>query len=251
MFQKISNLLKNKQIQSTIISMSEYYLKIKQNNTEIEFSTTDKAEFNDKLSKLMQLTGAADVQAVPKKKIEKKPTKKLVQKKAVAQTVIEEKKPKIEQEKVEPNVEEIKPLEPVQKTKEKVDEILKQTIEIERTQFDVILEQSIKKPVELVSPNFNNDNELENLIHSKNIKKIRDCVLVVANYLLKKEQIVCFTLKQINKKLYPIKLEAAGHDQINDLIRLGCIKIAANSDPKAITEYYLTQRGKDFCDAIK
>lgn len=40
--------------------MNDYYIKIKQNQSEIEFSTSDKEEFNQRLQELMHLAGVLD-----------------------------------------------------------------------------------------------------------------------------------------------------------------------------------------------
>ena len=40
--------------------MNDYYIKIKQNQSEIEFSTSDRVEFNERLSELMKLAGVLD-----------------------------------------------------------------------------------------------------------------------------------------------------------------------------------------------
>jgi len=40
--------------------MNDYYIKIKQNQSEIEFSTSDRVEFNERLGELMRLAGVLD-----------------------------------------------------------------------------------------------------------------------------------------------------------------------------------------------
>ncbi len=191
--------------------MSEYYIKIKQNNAEVEFSTSDKAEFNNKLAQLMQLSGALDV--LPDKN----------------------------------TLSELSDLSVVEKPEEAQDETLEEVNE-----FDAILEEALKNVQEQEPSSMKNEDLLASMLKSDGVKNLYERLIITAGYLLEFEATESFTLKMINKKLFPILNETVGHSEIHSAISKQHIKISPRSeDGKTLTEYALTRRGEGYYNELK
>ena len=178
--------------------MGDYYLKLKQNQSEIEFSTSDRVEFNQKIQELMQLAGALEKNVLAKNMVE-------------TETKVEK----------EP------------------------AVETEKSDFEKILEKSLEHPIEQVSPNFSPDRSFEFIFKNCNLDTTTKQIVFTAGYIEQFENKEMFTLKEINRKLFPITNSPIGHADINQARVDGMIAIMPNyADKQALTQYVLTEKGE-------
>ena len=200
--------------------MNDYYIKIQKRDAQIEFSTSDKMEFNQKLAELMQLAGALDKlpEAVTAAKNE--------QKTQIAQKSVENEIERVADEKV------------IQK-------------EQNSSQFETILQKNMKNPKEQVSPNFGIDKKFATIYKNKKISGAIRSLIFTAGYLILYENMKEFTLKDINRKLFPLIQKAISHTELNTAIAKGLIEVVPNyADPRALTQYSLTYEGEDFYNGL-
>lgn len=200
--------------------MNDYYIKIQKRDAQIEFSTSDKTEFNQKLAELMQLAGALD-----------KLPELIVAAKNEQKTQI------------------------VQKNGEKENEndINKKNIpkELNSFQFENILQKNMKNPKEQVSPNFGIDKKFATIYKNKKIAGAIRSLIFTAGYLILYENLKEFTLKDINRKLFPFIQKAISHTELNTAIAKGLIEVVPNyADLRALTQYSLTYEGEDFYNEL-
>ena len=159
--------------------MNDYYIKITQRDAQIEFSTSDKAEFGLRLAELMRLAGALErePQVVDSLLEQKKSTQDI----DVASKLLETKQ---------------------QTTKNKIEHSsdTTKTTQDNKNAFENILKKEMKNPQEQVSPNFGLDKKYATILAAKDISGDLDSLIFTAGYLILYEKLSSFTLKDIKPK---------------------------------------------------
>ena len=180
--------------------MNDYYIKIKKGDAQIEFSTTDNAEFGRRLGELMELAGALD------------------------------RGEELSVDRVLPNL----------------DKKSKST-----TEFDKLLEKNLDNPPEQKSPNFGVDTRFENIYQLKKINGLVNSLIFTAAYFVLYENTKSFTLKDINRKLFPVAKIAVGHNEINISLAQGLLNVLpSDTEDDALTKYALTKMGERYYNAL-
>ena len=210
--------------------MNDYYIKITQRDAQIEFSTSDKEEFGVRLAELMRLAGALD--RLPPKAEFPAPSKEKAEDVDVATEIVETKNEAVKRENTAAQ--------------------LVANVEKEKTNvFENILKKEMKNPQEQVSPNFGPDKTYETILTTKRISGELDSLIFTAGYLVLYEKLKSFTLKDINRKLFPVTKLAIGHYELNDAIVKGLIDVVPNEqDSRALTRYCLTHEGEGFYNGL-
>ncbi len=193
--------------------MHKYYFKIRKNNTEIEFSTDNLEDFDKKV--IEWVDGICS---------EKQPENANSEPKRMDFIEIRDlvKINKIAKAKEEPK-------------------------EIPDVDFEQILEETIINPrIDLDKPN-TDENELNNLFIEKQPKHDVDYLVITAFYMLHYENIMRFSIKQVNSRIVPLNHAPVTHNTIQESINHGLIEIVPDLTGLGdITEYALTQRGEEY-----
>lgn len=202
--------------------MHKYYFKLKKNNTELEFSTDNLEDFDKKVLQWVESTcqpkktddNISSPSDNPKRKrMDFIEIRDLVKINEINKSNIEEQS---ENEKTEVNFE----------------DVLEESINNPKIDLDVIQKQ---------------ENELEQLINSKKPKNSQDYLIIVSFYMLHVENIIRFSIKQINRKLVPLNKEPITHKTIQEAIDNGFVELIPDfTGIGDITEYSLTQRGEEY-----
>lgn len=190
--------------------MYKYHFKIKKNETELEFSTDDIEEFDKKV--LNWVNGICQPKTI------------------------------------EDNGSALQRMDFIDiKNLVKLNEMAPESTSKDEVRFDDILENSINNS-NMETQNIDvSRSELYNLFESKNFKNSQDDLIVTAFYMMHHENIMQFSLKQINSRLIPLKKEPATHKTVEDAVNAGFLEVVPDlTGMGTITEYTLTQSGEDY-----
>lgn len=117
----------------------------------------------------------------------------------------------------------------------------------EKETFEEVLESSIKSPKVELEQSIYLDNDLYKLFNSKNPKDLKDYLIITAYYMVHYENILHFSLKQVNSRIVPLKKEAITHSIVDAAIKMALLEILPDlTGQSEITEYTLTQIGEDY-----
>ena len=198
--------------------MSNFYLKIRKNDNEIEFSTDDENLFNEKVEEFLKgfrtFSVENQTQNVPSEEQETETLCDFVDIGESSQT-----------------------LNQLQNNENNTNNL---TME-----FEQILESAQNTPTINFTEPENSNEEFNSFVTSQNPQNEMDYLIFSAMYFLKYLQKQNFTLKQINSKLVPTKNVAISHRIINEAIGQGFIQEVPDLTETSVTkEYSLTQKGE-------
>lgn len=205
--------------------MSDFYLKIKKFNNEIEFSTDNEEIFDKKIKEL--LNDFYEIKA-PEKVEENLETSAL------------------EPQNNDVNLSDLCDFIDIEKPSESVNEIQNnQPKEQLFVDFEQILNNAQQnETIQFREPENTND-EFLTFIISQNPQNELDYLIFSAQYFQKYLLQQSFTLKQINSKLVPTKNIAITHKTLKDAIEQGFLELIPDLTNTSVTkEYALTQRGE-------
>lgn len=199
--------------------MHKYYFKIKKNDTELEFSTDNLEDFDKKVLEW--------VENICQSQKTEDNTHISTEQQAKRMDFIE--------------IRDLVKINEINKSDEKKEE------ENKEINFEDILEESINNPKIDIDRIQKEESKLERLINSKNPKNSQDCLLIVGFYMLHFENLIRFSIKQINRKLVPLNKEPITHKVLQEAIDNGFIELIPDFTGLAdTTEYSLTQRGEEY-----
>ncbi len=209
--------------------MHKYYFKIKKGDTEFEFSTSDQAVFDEQLSywseKMTTLSEFSEADAS-----EFNP---------VAQEIeTENPAPRKDFIDIEDRVS-------INEIQNPITKNIK-TFEPEKV-FDNILSDSMKSPktnvieqTEVISP-------FKTFLSVFNPQEPLDYLILAAKYLSDNENVLNFSLKQVNSKIVPITKKPIGHKVIDEALKDRLIMVVPDyTNIGEVTEYTLTQAGEGY-----
>lgn len=195
--------------------MHKYYFKIKKNNTELEFSTDNLEDFDTKV--LQWVDNICQPQ-----KVEDSPEKTLKRMDFI-------------------EIRDLVKINQINKPEETTEE------ETKEVKFEEILEESIKHPKINLDAIQREENEFERLLNSKNPKNSLDYLIITSFYMFHIENIVRFSIKQVNRRLVPLNKEPITHKVLQEAIDNGFIELIMDFTGMGdTTEYSLTQRGEEY-----
>lgn len=196
--------------------MSDYYFKIKKGDVEFEFSTTDKSAFEEQLYdwlKGFSLNEEPDSLPTPKIAGERPERKGFI---------------------------EIKNLTTINDMQ--VPDTLTST-----ESFDTLLDMTIEKPTtDVVEKKIDNES-FESYAVSFNPEEPMDYLMLSSKFLMEKEHLERFSLKQLNAKIVPLTENPITHDIINQAIEDGLLRVIPDlTGLSEVTEYTLTEKGEGY-----
>lgn len=207
--------------------MHEYYFKIRKDDIEFEFSTTDKFTFEQQLSDWINGIVRGDYVALP------------------ANSNDDEALPNQERSgfinvKNLTSINEITtPLADITTTETK-----EHPVDID---FAETLEESMLNPKTEVKEKSTNQSEFGEYLQSYNPQTLLDNLIVTAKYILGVENQERFTIKQINAKLVPALGTPVDHGVIEDALNQNLIKLVPDLTGTCdFTEYTLTDEGEHY-----
>lgn len=196
-------------------SMYKYHFKIRKNETELEFSTDDVDEFDKRVLNWVHGICISD------KRIEGSETSTKRMDFIDINNLV------------------------------KVNEISDEADNNQIENFEQILEESINNPKVDLEPSIYKDNDLYKLFNVKNPKDIKDYLIITAHYMMHNENLIHFTLKQINSRIVPIKKEAITHSIIDEVLQLNLLEIVPDlTGQSETTEYTINQTGEDYYNSL-
>lgn len=205
--------------------MSEFYLKIKKFNNEIEFSTDNEAIFDKKVKEL--LNDFYDIKTSTK-----------VEENIDTATFPSQNN--------NANLSELCDFIDIEKPLESVNEIQNNTPKEQLfVDFEQILNNAQQnETIQFREPENSNDEFLTFMV-SQNPQNELDYLIFGAQYFQKYLSQQSFTLKQLNAKLVPTKNIAITHKTLNEALEKGFLELVPDLTNTSITkEYALTQRGE-------
>lgn len=192
--------------------MHNYYFKIKKNDTELEFSTDDLTAFDAKV-----LDWVNEICTPEKGSLENNLPKR--------KDFIEIKK-----------LVTLNSYTAVQHQEDKKDD----------EDFDKILNNTVENPKLELEKVFPYENELLKIVNEKG-KDLLTILVIVAGYMTINENILRFSIKQINSRLVPYSKQPVSHAIIQEALDKKYIEIVPDLTGFGdVTEYSLTQEGEDF-----
>lgn len=190
--------------------MHNYYFKIRKNDTEIEFSTNNLEDFDKKVLAWTEkiCSEQSDIDNPNKKKrMDFIEIRNLVKINDIGSA----------------------PEKPVVK------------------EFEEVLETAVMNPKLELDKKLAAQNELFELIAGKNINTQFDYLIMAAFYMLHFENLQRFTIKQINSRLVPLKIEPITHKVIQGAVLEEYIEIVPDLTGLGdVMEYALTQKGEEY-----
>lgn len=205
--------------------MSDFYLKIKKFNNEIEFSTDNEEIFDKKIKELLNDFYEIKVSGNVEENLET---------------------PASETQINDANLSDLCDFIDIEKPSESVNEIQNnQPKEQLFVDFEQILNNAQQnETIQFREPENTND-EFLTFIISQNPQNELDYLIFSAQYFQKYLLQQSFTLKQINSKLVPTKNIAITHKTLKDAIEQGFLELIPDLTNTSVTkEYALTQRGE-------
>jgi hypothetical protein len=194
--------------------MYDYYFKIKKNNVEFEFSTTDRAAFDEKLAEWVGRISNEQV---------------IEEEKSGRQGFIDS------------------------RNLVSINEIQTPVFETETSDlnFEETLEQTMQNPkievIEKTDTTPELGDEFRNYTERFNPQNQTDYLIITALYILNTENIEHFSLKQINAKLVPLTGNAVDHPAIQECISQNLIEVVPDlTGVNEVTEYKLTKEGEGY-----
>lgn len=203
--------------------MSDFYLKIKKFNNEIEFSTDNEEIFDKKVKEL--LNDFYEIKSSCEKTSEN--------------IEIKQEYPEVINAKLCDFIDIAKPNESVNQIQN--NEPKEQLF----ADFEQVLNNAQRKePIKFREPE-NTNEEFLTFITSQNPQNELDYLIFSAYYFQKYLLQQSFTLKQINSKLVPTKNIAITHKTLNEALEQGFLELMPDLTNTSVTkEYALTQRGE-------
>lgn len=194
--------------------MHEYYFKIRKNDIEFEFSTSDKQAYEDELFNWVKgFTG------------EKEPAK-------VAQVDISEKRSGF--------IDDIRNM-------VKIKDIQVPDSQTSAENFDELLEESISQPKTEVVEKSQNVSNYADYVQSFSPSEQMDYLMITGKYIMDIENSERFSIKQLNSKLVPLTGVPVDHNVINQAMSEGLIRIIPDlTGLSDVTEYSLTEKGEGY-----
>lgn len=205
--------------------MSDFYLKIKKFNNEIEFSTDNEEIFDKKIKELLNDFYEIKVSGNVEENFET---------------------PALEPQNNDVNLSDLCDFIDIEKPSESVNEIQNnQPKEQLFVDFEQILNNAQQnETIQFREPENTND-EFLTFIISQNPQNELDYLIFSAQYFQKYLLQQSFTLKQINSKLVPTKNIAITHKTLKDAIEQGFVELVPDLTNTSVSkEYALTQRGE-------
>ncbi|MBO5947758.1 hypothetical protein J6Q66_02860 [bacterium] len=205
--------------------MSDFYLKIKKFNNEIEFSTDNEEIFDKKVKELLNDFYEIKVSGNVEENFET---------------------PASETQINDANLSDLCDFIDIEKPSESVNEIQNnQPKEQLFVDFEQILNNAQQnETIQFREPENTND-EFLTFIISQNPQNELDYLIFSAQYFQKYLSQQSFTLKQINSKLVPTKNIAITHKTLKDAIEQGFLELIPDLTNTSVSkEYALTQRGE-------
>lgn len=203
--------------------MSEFYLKIKKFNNEIEFSTDNEEIFDKKVKELLN-----DFYSIKTTQID-------IDEKCV-----------IEQNNDYVNNAQLCDFIDIERPSESVNELQYNN---QKEQIFVDFEQVLNNAKQNETVQFrepeNSNEEFVTFITSQNPQNELDYLIFGAQYFQKYLSQTNFTLKQLNAKLVPTKNIVITHKTLNEAVEQGFLELVPDLTNTSVTkEYTLTQRGE-------
>lgn len=217
--------------------MHEYYFKIKKDNIEFEFSTTDKFTFEQQLSDWINGVVRGDYVEPPAEATEpenQNEQNSQVQEKPQRSGFIDVK-----------NLTSINDI----TTPAFNSSILphEDKPEIESVNFEQTLEDSINNPKTEVIEKTDILSDFEGFLNSYNPHNSMDNLIITAMYILNTENKERFSIKQLNAKLVPVTGTPVDHAVIEDAISQNLVRIVPDlTGTSEFTEYTLTEDGEGY-----
>ena len=202
--------------------MTDFYLKIKKRDSEIEFSTDDEKLFDEKIKNLLTDFGISKAY---------------------------QNENQLDEQKTEENVapQQLHGFVDIKPPCENINEIQENDNKEQYLtfEFEQILETAQKTPTIEFESSQNSNEEFCAFVASQNPQNDTDYLIFSAQYFLKYLNQPNFTLKQINSKLVPAKDIVITHKILNDAINNNWIEPVPDLTETSITkEYRLTQSGE-------
>lgn len=216
--------------------MHEYYFKIKKDDIEFEFSTTDKFTFEEQLSDWINGVVRGDYV---------KPPEACEPENQNEQNNHEEEKPQ------RSGFIDVKNLTSINDmtTPAFNSSLLAQdeTPEIESVNFEQTLEESINNPKTEVIEKTDILSDFEGFLNSYNPQNSMDNLIITAMYILNTENKERFSIKQLNAKLVPVTGKPVDHALIEEAINQNLVRIVPDlTGTNEFTEYTLTEEGEGY-----
>lgn len=132
----------------------------------------------------------------------------------------------------------------------KINEITKPQEEPENQKeinFEEVLEESIKNPKLDLDKHIAEQTEFERMLDDKAPKNQIDILVVTCFHMIHFENMLRFSIKQMNSRLVPIKKEPITHKIVQEAIEHGLIELVPDLTGLGdVNEYTLTQRGEEY-----
>ena len=211
--------------------MHEYYFKLKKGELEFEFSTTDKATFEEKLTDWVSAINNNSKLPSPEKQQDE-------------QTIIEEK----------PNRNGFIDV----KTTTSINDIQtpdfslhtepnNEFLNFSEFNFEEELQKSMENPKTEVIEKQENMTDFESYISKFSPENNIDYLIATAMFILNNEQQERFTIKQLNAKLVPLNGKPIDHSIMQESIEQGLIRVVPDlTGTNEFTEYTLTPDGEGY-----
>lgn len=192
--------------------MHEYYFKIRKNDIEFEFSTSDKEAYEQELYCWVKGFTSQSDQII---------------------------KPEVS-EKRSGFIDDIRNM-------VKINEIQAPESNTSTENFDNILEESMQQPkTEVVEKSSNVSNYAE-FIQEFNPTEPMDYLVLTGKYILDIENNERFSIKQLNSKIVPLSGMPIDHSLINQALEEGLIRVIPDlTGMSDVTEYSLTEKGEGY-----
>ena len=219
--------------------MHEYYFKIKKDDIEFEFSTTDKFTFEQQLSDWINGVVRGEYIAPPAQADD---TSIEEQTQLTTNDIKENEKP---ERSGFINVKNLISINKITTPNFKTNHH-EQELAVNQD-FEKTLEESMQNPKIEVKEKNSTYPDFSNYLHSYNPQSALDNLIVTAKYILNIENQERFTIKQVNAKLVPATGTPIDHGVIEDSIQQNLIKLVPDlTGMSDFTEYTLTDDGEHY-----
>lgn len=216
--------------------MHEYYFKIRKGDIEFECSTTDKITFEQQLSDW--INGLVNGQNLPA------PQDEVKEKIYIEDEKINEDKPQ------RSGFIDVKNLTSINQMITPPFEIIdnKTTEELPTADdFENILQSSITNPKTEVIEKKEPLSDFEQFLANYNPETQLDYLLITALFIMNKENLERFTIKQLNAKIVPLSGNPIDHAMIQEAIEENYIRVVPDlTGTSEFTEYTLTENGENY-----
>lgn len=216
--------------------MHEYYFKIRKGDIEFECSTTDKITFEQQLSDWINgLVNGTNLQA---------PEDEFLDEKSEENLQTNEEQPKRSGFIDIKNLTSINKITtpPFEIRDDKAIEDLSTT-----TDFEDVLQDSISNPKTEVIEKKEPLSEFEEFLSTYNPETQIDYLLITALFIMNKENMERFTIKQLNAKIVPLSGQPIDHAMIQEAIDENYIRVVPDlTGTSEFTEYTLTENGENY-----